>query len=105
MFNQLVMSIAVPMPVPCEFAIPEPPEGMTFIRNQVNVIFTPSGGTALTVPYAGAMGMCGSGSLGWYYDDETNPTRIHLCPDACTSVSSDNGASVNIALGCTTQVI
>jgi hypothetical protein len=37
---------------------------------------------------------------GWYYDDNTNPTTINLCPDACTTVQADSSAKVEVLLGC-----
>jgi hypothetical protein len=39
-------------------------------------------------------------SLSWFYDVEEDPTRIHLCPQACTLVSSDPTALLEILLGC-----
>lgn len=104
-FRQLEMTIGVPMPIPCEFLIPEPPAGMTFDRTRVNVVYTPGGGGASTTfPYVGhpdGSATCGGGN-GWYYDDPMNPTQIILCPTTCDLVEADSTGAVNIALGCET---
>lgn len=107
-FTTLLASIAIPMPIPCEFAIPEPPEGMEFDRRRVNVVYNPGGGGApITFPFVGTDdgAMCPPGADGWYYDDPLNPTQIILCPSTCSRVDSDTTGSVDIALGCETLII
>jgi hypothetical protein len=37
---------------------------------------------------------------GWYYDNNTSPTTINLCPTICNTVQADPGAKVNVLLGC-----
>lgn len=107
-FDSLLASIAIPMPIPCEFAIPEPPEGMELDRTRVNVVYTPGGGGApITFPFVGTPdgAMCPPGADGWYYDDPETPTQIILCPSTCSRVDSDTTGSVDIALGCETLII
>lgn len=107
-FGTLLASIAIPTPIPCEFALPEPPDGMDFDRNRVNVVYTPgSGGAPVTFPFVGtpAGPACGVGADGWYYDDLENPTQIILCPMTCSRLDSDTTGSVDIALGCETLII
>ncbi len=100
-FDALLTAVAVPMPIPCRFAIPDPPAGMTFDRDRVNVVYTPGGSTTgETIPRSD----CSSG-LGWRYDDPSAPTEILLCPDACTRVEGDPTGSVQISLGCQTVLI
>jgi hypothetical protein len=97
-FDQLLTAVAVPMPIPCRFAIPEPPAGMTFDSNRVNVVYTPGGGGgAETIPRSD----CSSG-VGWHYDDPSAPTEILLCPDTCARVDGDDTGHVQIQLGCQT---
>lgn len=101
-FDALLATIAVARPLPCNFAIPEPPAGMTFDRNLVNVVYVPSGATeGTTVPRSSDD--CASGS-GWRYDNPTMPTEIILCPSNCAVVESDPSATVNIELGCETVI-
>lgn len=99
-FDALLTTIAVPVTIPCQFAIPDPPPGMTFDRDLVNVVYTPgSGGPDEIIP----RGDCASGS-GWTYDADP-PTQILLCPDECSRVEADDMGSVSIQLGCETVVI
>ena len=49
---------------------------------------------------------CGP-SGGWYYDDDRNPTRIFLCPAACTRLqdaaqASSGAAGIEVQFGCDT---
>jgi hypothetical protein len=100
-FDALLTVVAVPMPIPCRFAIPDPPAGMTFDRNRVNVVYTPgSTGVDEVIPRATDC----SGGSGWTYDDPTSPTEIVLCPDDCSRVESDAAGHVGIQLGCATVV-
>ena len=100
LFGQLLDSVAVPMPLPCRFDIPEPPEGMTFQSNLVNVVYTPSGGgVPQTIPRS-ASGDCLGDGFTWVYDDPANPTEILLCTSACGTVESDPTGAVRIQLGC-----
>ena len=46
---------------------------------------------------------CGAGG-GWYYDDPKDPAIITLCDATCTAVQTDEGAKIQIVLGCASQV-
>lgn len=108
LFTTLVASIAIPTPIPCEFDLPDPPDGMTFDRMRVNVVYTPStGGGPITFPFVGTPdgASCPVDGEGWFYDDPMMPTRILLCPSTCSRVTADDAGSVNIALGCETLII
>ena len=39
---------------------------------------------------------------GWYYDDNTNPTQVLVCPSTCTAIQSDPNAKVDVLFGCQT---
>ena len=88
----------------CTFQIPLPPGGGTPDYNQVNIVFTPSGGTPKTIPYVMSKANCPTNGDGWYYDDPNNPTSINLCETTCGSVQADTNGSVDITLGCTTVI-
>ena len=103
LFSNLTSAVAVPMPIPCRFTIPDPPMGMTFDRDRVNVVYTPGGATdGMTIPRVSDG--CASGR-GWMYDDPAMPREIILCPDTCTEVTNDMTGSVDIQLGCATLLI
>ncbi len=87
--------------VGCTFNVPTPDSGLLDI-DKIDVIYTPGGGGApVTLTRVSDQSQCGSAAgQGWYYDDNVNPTQIILCPDTCTTVSGDNGAKIDVELGC-----
>jgi uncharacterized protein YegL len=86
----------------CEFPIPEPPMGEQLDPGKVNVNYTPGGSTtATTLPNVLGASQC-SGKQAWYYDNNTAPTKIELCPAACQKVQADSGAKVSVKFGCKT---
>ncbi len=87
----------------CEYDIPEPQDGEEeFDPTKLNIKYTPGGmGSAINIPKADNQGDCGS-VHGWYYDDNTNPSKIYLCPATCTMVQSDATALVELTFGCPT---
>lgn len=87
----------------CEYDIPEPEDGEEeFDPTKLNVKYTPGGmGQSINIPKADNGGDCGS-VHGWYYDNNLEPTKIHLCPATCTMVQSDATAVVELAFGCPT---
>jgi hypothetical protein len=93
----------------CEFKIPQPKSGTdTLDYNRVNIQFT-SGAAKDLVYYVKNAAGCDAASGGWYYDVDpatgVAPTKIIACPSSCSSFQlAPKGASVGIALGCTTIV-
>jgi hypothetical protein len=93
----------------CEFKIPQPKSGTdTLDYNRVNIQFT-SGAAKDLVFYVKNAAGCDAASGGWYYDVDpatgVAPTKIIACPSSCSSFQlAPKGASVGIALGCTTIV-
>jgi hypothetical protein len=82
----------------CSFAVPTPPSGQTIDFRQVNVIYTPGGGTAAELAYNSS---CTTG-VGWRYDNPSAPTQVVLCPSSCSSARSDQNAEIEIIFGCST---
>jgi len=104
-FDRLREHITETAPLPCDYAIPDPPMDEELDYMRVNVQYTPgSGGPTRTLPYVETETSC-SGTGGWYYDDPAAPTDIHLCPSSCTLVGMDTDGSVSIALGCATRLM
>lgn len=90
--------------VQCVFAMPaDPSPDMPIDPNQVNVTYTPGNGMPQDIPQVPSQADCGT-SGGWYYDDNTNPTAIYLCPTTCATVQSDSMANIAIRIGCATIV-
>ena len=82
----------------CDYPIPSPPAGQNLDYGQVNVVFTPSGGAPVTLPYDKDCSATG----GWRYDDANSPTRITICPMRCAAIESDPTGSLGVELGCAT---
>jgi hypothetical protein len=42
---------------------------------------------------------------GWYYDNESRPTRVHLCPASCERANAElraGSAAIEVQFGCIT---
>ncbi len=104
-FDAIATAVARSAKLACELAIPVPASG-TLDPNAVNVQIT-SGTTSTVVPKVSAAGACGTG-VGWYYDNDTSPTKIILCPAACdaanASVGLDKGGRIDVLFGCKTII-
>ncbi len=103
-FTALAEHVTETAPLPCELAIPEPPEDETLDYGRVNVEYTPSGGAPALIPHVRSEGVCG-GTGGWYYDDPDAPTEIRLCPSSCMVVGADPEGRVTVKLGCETVLL
>ena len=104
LFHDLSTTLAVAMPLPCVYAIPEPPAGMSFDPMRVNVVHTLVDGTTTTVPNVGDYTGCTD--QGWYYEgDPAAPDQIVVCPNTCRIFEDDTTGSVDVALGCATLLI
>jgi len=102
-FNAITTAVVVGSKVSCEYAIPDPGNGQTLDPNQVNVDYLPGGNPPAQPIYrvnGPADCTAGSGQGGWYYDNNTTPTKIILCPDTCTAVQSDPAAKIDVKFGC-----
>lgn len=84
----------------CDFQLPKPPHGKELNRNEVNVNYTPNGmGSPKLLPRAQNKADCHD-KPGWYYDDNTLPTEVILCPSSCSTVQNDANAKVDVLFGC-----
>jgi hypothetical protein len=103
-FGSLSDAVIESAPLPCNYAIPAPPPGMTFQRELVNVKYTPPGGDKTKVtPYPNVRDAAACGdNLAWYYDNPETPKEVLLCPAACMTVGSGQGGAVDVLFGCMT---
>jgi hypothetical protein len=96
-FRALADDVVERSVLPCQYDIPTPGGEFEQIDpEEVNVLYTPAGGAAQTLPNVLDSAAC----LGreWYYDDPFNPTRVILCPQAC----GDQDGTIDIEFGCDT---
>ncbi len=85
--------------IACEYKMPEPATG-TVNPEVIEVEYTPGGGaSAEQIPRIKPPEECGD-DPGWHYDNDTNPTRIILCPASCDAVQGDEDGQVDILVGC-----
>jgi hypothetical protein len=84
----------------CDYAIPPPPGGQALNPGDVNFSYAPGGsGTPVTLLRATDLAAC-NGQPGWYYDNNSAPTEIILCPASCSTVENDTSGVVNVLYGC-----
>jgi hypothetical protein len=81
----------------CNFNMPKPSTGVVQ-PDKVKVVFTPGTGAPVQLPRVNNKAAC-SGP-GWFYDNNTNPTTIELCPASCTTAQADPSGKIDIELGC-----
>jgi von Willebrand factor type A domain len=81
----------------CAYDIPEPPSGQQLDPERVNVLFTPSGGSAERITRSGAGGC----SEGWRYSDDG--AAVQLCSATCERVRSSVG-TLSLEFGCASQL-
>jgi hypothetical protein len=95
------------VPLPCEIDVTglTAPAGEVLDYGRVNVTLT-QGETVTTIPQVANAGICPSDQPAWYYDVPGAPTKIHLCENACDTVSAaGDGANLNVVAGCTATIV
>lgn len=101
-FGPLQAAVIASAPLPCDYAVPEPPAGSSVDPNKVNLEYSMPGVERTTFPRAGGMADCAD-QPAWFYDDPSAPKRINMCPAACQMISG--GGTIEIKLGCETVVL
>lgn len=81
----------------CTFSMPKTDAGI-IEPSKVKVLYTPGSGSQTALPKFANKAAC-SGP-GWFYDNNTNPTTIELCPASCTTIQADPNGKIDIELGC-----
>lgn len=98
-------STTISTPIPCEWTIPPPPAGSTFDKTKVNVSLNSTTVGHVSTTDAGTDACLGVTQNAWYYDSETLPTKVLLCPDTCTAVKAMTTPTIEVAFGCDTVEI
>lgn len=89
--------------IPCQMALPSPPDGQELVLNQVNITYASPSCEPTYYSYVETIDLCGEEG-GWYYDDPNAPQHIQLCPTSCDQVSVPGGKLV-FTVGCATREI
>lgn len=83
----------------CEYKMPVAEAGIVN-PELIQVEFTPGGATeGEEINRVDDAGQCAGGD-GWYYDDNTSPTKIIMCPTTCDKLQNDENGRVDILVGC-----
>jgi hypothetical protein len=103
-FTDITAAVISGSQVSCDIAMPAAPAGQTIDPGKVNVKYL-MGGVApgVGLPNVATAADC-TAAGGWYYDDNTTPTNITLCPTTCTDIQADSAANVKLELGCATGI-
>lgn len=92
------------MALACDFPVPSSTSsGMAIDPSLINVNFTTTAGGEVELGLVASAAECGA-QQAWYYDDPMMPTRILLCPAACSAVTGDANASIAILAGCKPRI-
>ena len=89
--------------IPCDLSIPAPPSGEVIAADKINIGICDRAGQPIPTPYVGSSNECGD-HAGWYYNDPTSPSMIHLCNVTCDTVKAP-GSSLFFSVGCKTRDI
>lgn len=90
--------------LPCEVVLPKPDGGIPDPK-KVNVTFTSSNNNVTVLGYVTDASKCDPVKGGWYYDVESAPTKVLLCPASCGLVKADSGGRIDVVQGCVTVVL
>jgi len=85
--------------LPCDFAIPKPRTGLPNF-NEVKVSWTPGGAGSATKPLPKVTNEAACNGDGWFFDNNSSPKSIRLCPASCATVTADKQGALNVTLGC-----
>lgn len=83
----------------CDFQIPAPMNGKMADVRTVNLDLT-TGSEQTPLYRVDDRAACSGDGMGWYFDDASRPSRIHLCPSACERSNAEPDAQVSVVLGC-----
>ena len=101
-FDRIATAVERNSRIACDLAIPAPPGGSVLDPRLVNVVVRGASETLIgKVANAAACRATG----GWYYDNESRPTRVHLCPASCERANAElraGSAAIEVQFGCIT---
>jgi hypothetical protein len=91
-FQAIAEDVVTVVPVSCELPFPAPPQGETLDPDTIQLDY--HGSDTRTFSQVASEAACAPDSF--YVEDE----MILLCPEACSAVQADSGASIDVRFGC-----
>lgn len=103
-FDAVATAVDATSRIDCTIAIPDPPAGMTFQHDLINVWVDTGGGPTRLGKVADESACTTAG--GWYYDNDATPSAVILCPATCDAVQAapNETRGVDVQFGCSTIV-
>lgn len=91
--------------IPCDLALAEEVSDPDSVDIDASTVaYLDQACTYVSVPRVNEPGDCEDGESGWYFDDPSAPTRIHLCEATCGAVKS-TGEELFYSIGCPLGVV
>lgn len=91
--------------IPCDLALAEEVSDPDSVDIDASTVaYLDQACTYVSVPRVDEPGDCEDGESGWYFDDPSAPTRIHLCEATCGAVKS-TGEELFYSIGCPLGVV
>jgi hypothetical protein len=105
-FDEVAKAVVTRAKIACDVDIPTPP-GQVLDPTRVNVDLEVSGRKA-RLKKAVDSSACGL-DVAWHYDDERAPTKVRLCPAACSLAQGGlagggDDTRLGVAFGCRTEI-
>lgn len=101
--TQVTTPITTPVTIstklPCEWGVPS-----TIDKAKTNLEYTPSDGAPVEqFGHVPTLGDCAQTTQdAWYYDDNTTPTKVTVCPATCDKIKAASKPTVSLIFGCST---
>jgi hypothetical protein len=85
--------------VTCDFALPSAPDSLAFDFERTVMTLTLESDPPIDLRRLSSGEACGN-ALGWYYDNDSRPTRIVLCVSTCSAVANARHGRIDVGLSC-----
>jgi hypothetical protein len=97
-FDAMAQSVASSAALPCTYPFPDPGEGKLINPFQIKVNHLSEAGVQQEALEKLTKTTCGDG---WYFDDDTTPTSVILCPKTCERLQD---GKIQVDFGCMVTV-
>ncbi|MFN7130507.1 MAG: hypothetical protein ACK4N5_00395 [Myxococcales bacterium] len=106
-FNRMAQAVVAGSKLACEFNVPAPPPGKTLSASSVSVQYTPgNGGQTVVMTRVNGPSECPATAtpMSFYFDNNTAPKKVHICPKTCPTLQNDEGGKVQVLFRCRSSI-